>query len=64
MGEIAEDIMSGRCCMGCGAYFEEEHEYPVLCKHCWNAVTPDIRRRTGASRATNKLLGDDDGPTP
>ena len=35
MGEVADDIIEGRCCSHCGTYFVEEHGYPVLCKDCF-----------------------------
>lgn len=46
MGEIAEDMIEGRCCSECGCYFYDhvktdgtieiyEHGYPVLCWDCW-----------------------------
>ena len=44
MGEIADDIIKGRCCAICGQYFEDpdnpgtnyEHGYPVACKECYD----------------------------
>lgn len=43
MGEIADDMIEGRCCSICGQYFEDpktgeiyEHGYPVCCKECWD----------------------------
>lgn len=55
MGELAEDIIEGRCCEWCGMYFfilddkEEitgihEHGYPVLCWTCWEECTPEERK--------------------
>jgi len=35
MGEIADDMIDGRCCSWCGVYFEQAHHYPVACKSCW-----------------------------
>lgn len=43
MGEIAEDMIFGRCCSECGQYFIDPdnrdylytHGYPVLCWDCW-----------------------------
>lgn len=40
MGEIADDMINGRCCTLCGQYFIEddqiyEHGYPVVCADCW-----------------------------
>lgn len=37
MGELAEDIIDGLACSGCGVYFEKEHGYPVYCPNCWEA---------------------------
>ena len=34
MGEIADDMINGACCLLCGIYFEKEHGYPVVCKEC------------------------------
>jgi hypothetical protein len=41
MGEIADDIIEGRCCGICGQYFSEDgdtiyaHGYPVACLECY-----------------------------
>ena len=35
MGQIADDIINGFCCHGCGMYFVEEHGFPVLCDECY-----------------------------
>lgn len=45
MGEIADDMIDGRCCALCGEYFIAEdinghdkgysHGYPVACNSCW-----------------------------
>ena len=35
MDELADDTIEGRCCSNCGAYFEEEHGFPVLCEYCY-----------------------------
>lgn len=37
MGEIADDMIEGRCCELCGAYFVEEHGFPVICIDCWRS---------------------------
>lgn len=34
MGEVADDMINGRCCQWCNEYFEKEHGYPVVCKAC------------------------------
>ena len=42
MGEIADDIIMGRCCATCGCYFDDEeggiyeHGYPVECADCFD----------------------------
>ncbi len=43
MGEIANDMVEGRCCSICGQYFADpkkpeqvyEHGYPVACHDCY-----------------------------
>lgn len=50
MGEIANDMITGRCCSDCGSYFESEHGYPVLCEICWDESTTKERR--GYSKST------------
>ncbi len=35
MSEIAEDLIEGLACEGCGIYFEEAHGYAVRCESCW-----------------------------
>lgn len=52
MGEIADDMISGFSCSGCGVYFEEEHGFPVLCEDCFK----DDRGETGLPKAANKEL--------
>ncbi|MDR1346819.1 MAG: hypothetical protein LBJ63_00075 [Prevotellaceae bacterium] len=39
MGQIADDIIQGRCCSLCNIYFVEEHFYPVVCEDCWADLT-------------------------
>ena len=47
MGEIAEDMVNGRCCDICGCYFKNkignlyEHGYPATCKDCWDDMTDE-----------------------
>lgn len=36
MGEMADDMIEGYSCSGCGIYFEEDHGYPVKCGDCWD----------------------------
>ena len=35
MGELSEDVLTGRCCGLCGVYFSGAHGYPVVCRRCW-----------------------------
>lgn len=41
MGEIADDMINGRCCSICGCFFIYkknkiyEHGYPVVCEDCY-----------------------------
>jgi hypothetical protein len=44
MGEMAEDIIDGFCCELCCCYFEKQHGYPVVCKECWDDLTPEEKR--------------------
>ena len=50
MGELADDLMEGRCCEWCGIYFEADHGYPVICRGCFAEATPE--ERNGVQRAT------------
>ena len=54
MGEMADDMIEGFSCSGCGVYFEQEHGYPVLCHHCWSQWTK--AERVDYSRATEKEM--------
>ena len=56
-GEIADDMVDGSSCSGCGIYFVESHGYPVLCKVCFHEMTN--AERAGLPKATNKEAGDD-----
>lgn len=44
MGEVAEDLITGCCCSRCGAYFEDAHGYPVLCKKCWRDASDEEKK--------------------
>lgn len=45
MGEAAEDLIEGFTCeLGCGTYFENEHGYPAVCKHCWSQLSKSERK--------------------
>ena len=35
MGQMADDMVEGRSCSGCGIYFEKKHDFPVLCEDCY-----------------------------
>jgi hypothetical protein len=52
MGEIAEDMVNGRCCSHCGIYFQKAHGYPVLCSDCYNNETKE--ERAGIQKAIYK----------
>jgi len=48
MGEIADDMINGRCCSHCGVYFFNgsklhQHDYPVLCHDCYDEETEEER---------------------
>lgn len=43
MGEIADDLITGRTCSCCGVYFKRAHGYPVVCMGCWKGATADER---------------------
>lgn len=50
MGDIADDMIEGRSCSQCGAFFHDpntgeiyEHGYPVVCYICWNRLTKEER---------------------
>ena len=57
MGDIADDVVNGACCMDCATYFVKEHGYPILCRLCWKELSP--RERHNTSKATHKELGDE-----
>jgi len=52
MGEMADMIMDGGMCEWCGVVFRVDHDYPVLCKHCWDNATPE--EREGHQKAIHK----------
>lgn len=62
MGEIADDMVCGFQCSGCGVCFENEHGYPVLCGSCykdWYIDDPKGKRTPKEERlpqATEKEL--------
>ena len=49
MGDMADDMIDGSACSLCGMYFQDPkradhiftHDYPVLCKECWDEQTAD-----------------------
>lgn len=60
MGEIAEDVVEGRCCQLCGGYFDSgkkelykgkeigvcaEHGYPVVCDECWEDLSKKQQKK-------------------
>jgi hypothetical protein len=64
MGEIADDIVEGRCCSLCGQYFQDPddedsihtHGYPVVCKDCWKGLTKDEKNSGDYQRALADTL--------
>lgn len=34
MGQMADDLCDGLCCLECNSYFLKAHGYPVLCLDC------------------------------
>jgi hypothetical protein len=52
MGEIAEDMIDETTCEICGCYFVDPedddtlftHGYPVVCKSCWERLSPAERK--------------------
>lgn len=56
MGQIADDVVSGRMCSTCGTMFQREHGYPVQCNDCWKHTSPEDRKTMGVSRAMHKEI--------
>lgn len=61
MGDIADDIICGFQCSGCGVCFEDEHGFPVLCVSCyrdWYLRTDSAKvpKNQRTQQATNKEL--------
>lgn len=64
MGDIADDVIDGSACSGCGQYFQDPknkdaiytHGYPVLCKDCWKEWTPKERKQSGLQKAVVDTL--------
>lgn len=62
MGEHADDMIDGTTCSHCGCFFQDPenpeqcytHEYPVLCKECYDDETAG--ERAGLPRATADSL--------
>jgi hypothetical protein len=61
MAEIADDMVSGRCCSQCGIYFTAEHGFPVLCKGCWRHWSPRERKHAGLQKARLPEMGEKEG---
>lgn len=65
MGELAEDVICGLSCSGCGMYFQDpldkdalyEHGFPVLCWDCWKEWNKRDIRASGLQRAQVKTVG-------
>lgn len=56
MGQLAEDIVEGRCCALHMSYFEQEHGYSVVYRDCWGDMTPQERKETTYQKAQHKVL--------
>lgn len=70
MGETAEDLVTGTTCSQCGMFFIAPgsarhkpeiytHGFPVVCKECWNEMTPQERadaRKNGLQKAHARTL--------
>ena len=56
MGEMANDMITGHSCSWCGAYFREEHGYPVVCDECAAGHTDDELLEIGVQKATEPEL--------
>lgn len=57
MGQIADDIMNGFQCSGCGICFEGEHGFAVFCRGCYGD-DPKAAKRAGIPKATLPELGE------
>lgn len=44
MGQFSDDIIDGACCSLCMEYFEETHDYPVVCKGCWKDLSDEDKK--------------------
>lgn len=59
MGEIADSMINGEVCEGCGEFFEEPLGYPGKCERCLRsegAWVDDLgsSRRTAQDRENNR----------
>ncbi len=62
MGDTADDAVEGFACMWCGTYFENAHDYPVLCAKCFKdqkaaIKNGDMNKRDKLPLAIHKELG-------
>ena len=52
MGDIADDIIEGRTCSLCGAFFVDAagdiytHQYPAVCWECWGDLSKGERKHS------------------
>lgn len=56
MGEIADDMINGRCCALCGCYFIKdgelyEHGYEATCEECWEDLDEEAMQIHQKSQA-------------
>ena len=52
MGEIADGILDGVFCEGCGEYLEDETGYPRRCSSCQSFEKYDRNRKTLKTKQT------------
>lgn len=57
MGEIADDLVEGLVCSGCGIYFQGDHGHPVLCMSCHQEEKRELNceRKSGQARRKPEL---------
>jgi len=51
---IADDMVAGLACSWCGIYFENEHDYPVVCRACFKTWQ---RENTRGKKAFTQMEG-------
>jgi hypothetical protein len=53
---MAEDVIDGLSCSGCGIYFEAAHGYPVLCEDCWEDVSSAEKQKGITAEGLQKTI--------